>query len=167
MSNDGIGSRGFRIRYVSLHCGFFKLLILISRLVRINTSIPVPRVLSWSSDCTNPVGAEYIIMEKAAGVPLFRRWANMKEIERLELIKNLTKFEAQLSAIRFPAYGGLYLRADASVLKFHHQLLDESIDPSSSFCIGPSCDRSFLNQDINQGPCKYHRLSRWYQLITA
>ncbi|KAJ9268533.1 hypothetical protein DTO212C5_5308 [Paecilomyces variotii] len=129
--------------------------------VRRNTSIPVPRVLSWSSDCTNPVGAEYIIMEKAAGVPLFRRWANMKEIEKLELIKNLTKFEAQLSAIRFPAYGGLYLRADASVLKFHHQLLDESIDPSSSFCIGPSCDRSFLNQsmdlrrpngDINQGP---------------
>ncbi|KAJ9196693.1 hypothetical protein DTO164E3_6223 [Paecilomyces variotii] len=120
--------------------------------VRRNTSIPIPRVLSWSSDCTNPVGAEYIIMEKAAGVPLFRRWANMKEIEKLELIKNLTKFEAQLSAIRFPAYGGLCLRADASVLKFHYYLLDESIDPSSSFCIGPSCDRSFLNQDINQGP---------------
>lgn len=40
--------------------------------VRRHTSIPVPRVLSWSSDSSNAVDAEYIIMEKAAGVPLFQ-----------------------------------------------------------------------------------------------
>lgn len=100
-------------------------------------------------------------MEKAAGVPLFQQWASMAEIERLELIKNLTKLEAQLSAIRFPAYGGLYLRADANTLNFHHRLLDGSIDESGSFCIGPSCDRSFhdpgadLREDTGQGPCTY------------
>ncbi|PWY67606.1 phosphotransferase enzyme family protein [Aspergillus sclerotioniger CBS 115572] len=122
----------------------------------------VPRVLSWSSDSANPVGAEYIIMEKAAGVPLFQKWADMLEIERLELIKNLTKFEAQLSAIRFPAYGGLYLRAHARDPKYQYQILDGSIDTSNAFCIGPSCDSSFhiepaadsAQSDIssNQGP---------------
>ncbi|KAE8333474.1 kinase-like domain-containing protein [Aspergillus sergii] len=105
------------------------------------TSIPSPRVFSWSSDDSNPVGAEYIIMEKVAGVPLFEQWGKMAEIEKLELIKNLTKLEAQLAAIRFPAYGGLFRRADVSSLQC--QELNGSIDPSNSFCIGPSCDRSF------------------------
>ncbi|KAF9887177.1 hypothetical protein FE257_010431 [Aspergillus nanangensis] len=130
--------------------------------VRENTSIPVPRVLSWSSDSANPVGAEYIIMAKAAGVPLFQRWVDMAEIEKLELIKHLTKLEAQLSSIQFPAYGGLYPRADARVQNFHSQILDGSIDSSNSFCIGPSCDRSFYinpatdviqsKGDFDQGP---------------
>ena len=38
-----------------------------------HTNIHVPRVLSWSSDISNDVGAEFIIMEKAAGVPLYER----------------------------------------------------------------------------------------------
>ncbi len=33
------------------------------------TSIPVPKVLSWNSDANNPVGAEYMIMQKV-GVKL-------------------------------------------------------------------------------------------------
>jgi hypothetical protein len=53
-------------------------------------------------------------MEKVTGVPLFERWGEMTEVEKLELIKHLTQLEAQLSAISFPAYGGLYLRADAN-----------------------------------------------------
>lgn len=113
----------------------------------------MPRVLSWSSDSSNAVGVEYIIMEKAAGVPLFQQWSNMTEFEKLQLIKNLTKLEAQLLAVRFPAYGGLYLRTDMSRL---NRPLDSDIDPSQSFCIGPSCDRSFnteLNLEFNQGPC--------------
>jgi hypothetical protein len=104
-------------------------------------------------------------MEKAAGVPLFQRWADMAEIDRLQLITNLTKLEAQLSSIGFPAYGGLYLRADTGAQQSNYQMLNESIDPSHTFCIGPSCDRSFdidpdtaLGQSkghLNQGPCEY------------
>ncbi|RMZ47065.1 hypothetical protein CA14_001952 [Aspergillus flavus] len=103
--------------------------------VRKYTSIPAPRVFSWSSDDSNPVGAEYIIMEKVAGVPLFEQWGKMAEIEKLELIKNLTKLEAQLAAIRFPAYGGLYRQADVSSLQCQ--------ELNGSICIGPSCGRSF------------------------
>lgn len=131
--------------------------------VRKYTSIPVPRVFSWSPHNSNPVGAEYILMEKAAGIPLFERWSKMAEIDKLGLIKNLTQLEAQLAAISFPTYGGLYLRADADRLQ--HQNLDDNVDEQHLFCIGPSPDRSFdldeaaslriNDESINNGPCMY------------
>ncbi|GES59319.1 phosphotransferase enzyme family protein [Aspergillus terreus] len=125
------------------------------------TTIPVPRLFSWSSDASNPVGAEYIVMEKATGVPLFGRWGEMAEIEEMELIKNLTQLEAQLAAILFPAYGGLYLRADAE--HFKHQYIDGSVDEQQLLCIGPSPERSF---DVDDGSMYYgpsYRISG-YQL---
>ncbi|KAL3491197.1 hypothetical protein BJX62DRAFT_237435 [Aspergillus germanicus] len=109
--------------------------------IRRYTSIPVPRVFSWSTDESNPVGAEYIIMEKAPGVQLYERWGEMKVSEKLEIVKLLAQLEGQLSAISFPAYGGLYLRSDADRLRHHD--LDASLDEQQSFCIGPSPDRSF------------------------
>ncbi|KAK6810705.1 hypothetical protein RU639_013517 [Aspergillus parasiticus] len=118
--------------------------------VRKYTNIPVPRVFCWSSDKSNPVGAEYIIMEKAAGVPLFEQWGKMTEIEKLKLTRNLTKLEAQLSAIHFPVYGGLYHRTDANHLPC--QALDENIDPFKLFCIGPSCDRFFATDQVADLP---------------
>ncbi|KAJ0424710.1 kinase-like domain-containing protein [Aspergillus carlsbadensis] len=108
--------------------------------IRRYTSVPVPRVFSWSTDESNPVGAEYIIMEKAPGEQLFERWDEQKS-KKLELIVHLTQLEAQLSAIPFPAYGGLYLRANAHRLRHHD--LDGSLDEQQSFCIGPSPDRFF------------------------
>ncbi|CEL11353.1 Putative Phosphotransferase family protein [Aspergillus calidoustus] len=46
------------------------------------TSIRVPRVFAWNSDAANPVGAEYIIMEKISGVALAETWATMNTLER-------------------------------------------------------------------------------------
>jgi hypothetical protein len=135
-------------------------------LVREHTTVPVPRVLAWDSDSLNPVGAEYIIMEKAAGVPLFQQWGKMTKFDKLQLIKNLTKLECQLCSIQFPAYGGLYLRSSSTslLLKHHHHLLSQSIDPSNSYCVGSSCDRSFMlgasaesidsDVDVDRGPCE-------------
>ncbi|KAI2369967.1 hypothetical protein LOY89_004858 [Ophidiomyces ophidiicola] len=123
--------------------------------LRKHTSIPVPRVLAWCSNSSNAVGAEYIIMEKAAGVPLFQVWGSMAEFDQLQLIRNLTQIEAQLSAIHFPAYGGLYLRAD---IEQPNKPLD-GLDPS--FCIGPSCDRGYNpdpSLDFDKGP--------WYSIST-
>lgn len=75
------------------------------------TSIPVPEVYTWSSDPTNPIGAEYIIMEKAAGVPLFKIWGEISLSDKLELVKRLTAFERELCSLQLPAYGSLYLRS--------------------------------------------------------
>ncbi|KAL3471908.1 hypothetical protein BJX99DRAFT_250105 [Aspergillus californicus] len=92
---------------------------------------------SWSSDSSNPVGSEYIIMEKAAGVPLYQQWGEMTELEKLRLIKDLTKLEAQLSSVSFPAYGALYRQSDADG-RFEHVQLGEGIDSLKQFCVGRS-----------------------------
>jgi hypothetical protein len=78
--------------------------------VQTRTSIPVPRVLAWSSDPSNPVGAEYIIMEKATGVQLFNTWSTMSDSDRFELVQRTTELEGELASIRFPPSGSLYLR---------------------------------------------------------
>ncbi len=79
----------------------------LTSLVRTHTKIPVPRVLTWSSDASNRTGTEYITMEKATGVQLFKVWGNTNELQRLRLIENITKIENRLSPIRFPAYRNL------------------------------------------------------------
>ncbi|KAJ5221417.1 Aminoglycoside phosphotransferase [Penicillium citrinum] len=81
---------------------------------------------------------EYIIMEKASGVPLFPNKSTMGQNDRL--IKNLTKFETQLSAIQFPVYGGLYLRTD---IRGFTRPLGNDIHLSKSFQIGLSCNSAF------------------------
>ena len=91
-------------------------------------------------------------MEKSAGIPLFQVWGNMTEFDQLQLIPNLTQIEAQLSAIRFPAYGGLYLRKD---IEQPNKPLDDEFDPS--FSIGPSCARDYspdTSLDFDKGPCE-------------
>lgn len=42
--------------------------------------IPVPRIFGWSADPNNPVGVEYIIMEKASGIPLETRWFSLSKV---------------------------------------------------------------------------------------
>ncbi|KAL2830453.1 hypothetical protein BDW59DRAFT_158363 [Aspergillus cavernicola] len=97
--------------------------------VRQYTEIPVPRVLSWSAEGSNPVGAQYD-MEKAAGVQLYQQWGGVSEYEKLQLIKNLTKLEAHFSAMSFPAYGALYRREDADG-RFEYSTLDGDTDCST------------------------------------
>ncbi|KAL4798411.1 hypothetical protein BDV19DRAFT_376969 [Aspergillus venezuelensis] len=106
-----------------------------------HTSIPVPFV-----------GAEYIVMEKAPWVQSFEKWQNMPDIEKLELIRNLTQLEAQLSSILFPAYGGLYLQVDAK--DFRHDNGTED----GMFSIGPSPDPSF-HGTLDGGPREHSTIT--------
>ncbi|OKL59252.1 hypothetical protein UA08_05515 [Talaromyces atroroseus] len=105
--------------------------------IRDRTTIPVPKVLAWSSDASNAVGAEYIIMEKVPGVQMFQ--------------KNFLKSGSRHN-------GSLYYRI--SLNENEMILLDSSIDPDGEFCIGPSCDPSWLLQphqtlsDVKIGPWK-------------
>ncbi|RHZ45930.1 uncharacterized protein CDV56_101161 [Aspergillus thermomutatus] len=147
-----------------LEGGFSKALLMTKEdgselIAKVPCRIAGPAFLTTGSE-VGTLEYKYIVMEKATGVPLFERWGKMTELEKLELIKNLTQLEAQLSAISFPAYGGLYLRADADRLK--HQDLDGNVDKQGLFCIGPSPDRSFdvdtvayiptEDDSINNGP---------------
>lgn len=99
-------------------------------------------------------------MEKVPGVQIFKKWDEIAERNRISLIKHITQWEHELSQIRFPAYGSLYYRN--SLNEKEMILLDSSIDPEGEFCIGPSCDPSWLLQphetvpDVTFGPCRYY-----------
>ena len=128
-------------------------------LVRSHTTVPVPKVLAWNSNAANPIGAEYIIMAKVVGIQLFKVWEDINQLNRLNLIENLTRLEHQMSAIHFPVYGDLCFRH--TIPEDSCVLLNANIDPTSSSCISRASDRSWYgnsnsvlahSEDI--GPCK-------------
>jgi len=143
------------------------LVLMLISLVRSQTTVPVPRVLAWSSSPSNPVEAEYILMEKATGTQLFQKWDDLDGDSRLSLIKQLTEIEHELASIHFPASGHLYLRE--SILKDSHILLNSTVDPTSHYAIARSCGRSWeidqskissnLFQKLDPGPCMFLKTS--------
>jgi hypothetical protein len=120
--------------------------------VRSRTRIHVPKVLAWDSNAANPVGAEYIILEKVPGIPLSEKWGCISDVDRYKLIERIVEVEKELANVRFPAYGSLYLRQSIPE-ESRRWLLDSALDPSKSFCIGPSCGRSWWRVGLERGPC--------------
>ncbi|GME52246.1 hypothetical protein PMIN01_08113, partial [Neofusicoccum parvum] len=108
-----------------------------------HTEIPVPKILTWNADSSNPVGAEYIIMEKAPGCQLVKKWGEMEDYSHIIFIKNLCRIEAELAAIALPANGSLYLRESMKDCDKYEPLAPE-MDPFGRFCIGPSCERAWF-----------------------
>ncbi|CAG8900242.1 unnamed protein product [Penicillium egyptiacum] len=136
-----------------MHCTASEVAVL--NFVRTHTTIPVPNVLAWSADLTNPVGTEYIVMERVPGVQIFKKWNEMGEVNRISIIKRLTQWEHELAEIPFPAYGSLYHKSSLS----DHEIipLDPSVDPEGLFCVGPSCDSRWPMQhspNVHCGPWK-------------
>jgi hypothetical protein len=99
-------------------------------------------------------------MEKAKGVQLYQKWGEMKAQAKLSLAEQLVQLESQLASIHFPASGSLYLR-DTVQDEIKCKPLDADIDPTQSYCIGPSADRAWCIQsdvhiadmELNRGPC--------------
>ncbi|QSS55922.1 phosphotransferase enzyme family protein [Histoplasma capsulatum var. duboisii H88] len=125
--------------------------------------IPVPRILGWSADPNNSVGAEYIIMEKASGIPLETRWFNLSKQERHHLVTSLVDIETKIFDIPFGHFGSIYYRNDVPS-NLQQDLYVESTNPAMSsaderFCIGPTTDYMFwygkrAELGIDRGPWK-------------
>lgn len=116
--------------------------------------LPVPRVLAYSTDARNPVGTEYIIMEKIPGSPLGNTWFDLSEKQRLKVLLQIVQLEAKFHAIEFPGCGSVYYARDLPPNSPRIAISD------SDFCIGPDvalkwwfAERAAL--PINRGPCKY------------
>ncbi|PLB47161.1 hypothetical protein P170DRAFT_511807 [Aspergillus steynii IBT 23096] len=124
--------------------------------------IPVPRVHAYASESNNAVGTEYLIMDKACGQPLDRRWFDLTPKERVRLVTSYVDIEQKLFSIPFGSYGSLYythtvqpnLRADLYQTPHGHQ--------DGRFCIGPSADYMFWRGkraalELDRGPWRDHR----------
>ncbi|RAK84907.1 phosphotransferase family protein [Aspergillus costaricaensis CBS 115574] len=101
-----------------------------------------PEVYHWSSDPTNPVGAEYILMEKTRGVPLAEKWSTLNTLQRYRLIDKILEMEKALQRVQLPAYGGLFLQ-ETLPSSYPRYPLSSGLDPNKQFCIGPSVDLSY------------------------
>lgn len=119
------------------------------KFLRSHLSIRVPEVYAWSSDPTNPVGAEYIIMEKTRGIALAERWGTMNTLERYKVIDGIVKMETELESLKLPAYGSLFLR-DSLPSDYSRHTLPSDLDPTGAFCVGPSCNRAVYRKLCSQ-----------------
>ncbi|KAL4903126.1 prion-inhibition and propagation-domain-containing protein [Aspergillus multicolor] len=73
-----------------------------------------PKVYGWSSTKTNPVGAEYIVMEKMGGTPLCETWYTMMPKQQRGIMGQTVEWETRLISLKFPASGSLYYQKDNS-----------------------------------------------------
>ncbi|KAL1856153.1 hypothetical protein Plec18170_004022 [Paecilomyces lecythidis] len=130
--------------------------------VRRRLEIPVPKVLTWSSDASNDVGCEYIIMEKAKGVPLGDVWNQLARPLKNKFIKQVVDMEVKLASTSFSQHGCIYYAHDLSM---EHRSKNACVlpkDGENEFCIGPVVDpllwsEERLEVDISRGP--WDRLS--------
>ncbi|KAF8602749.1 hypothetical protein BDV93DRAFT_581424 [Ceratobasidium sp. AG-I] len=79
------------------------------RFVSSQTTIPVPRVYSWNSDSANPVGAEYMIMEKIRGVAAGDVWEKLDIAKKSVAVCQIAKHLVALFRHRFATGGSLYI----------------------------------------------------------
>ncbi|EEP82721.1 predicted protein [Uncinocarpus reesii 1704] len=74
--------------------------------------LPIPQAFAWSCDPENPVGAEYIIEEKAPGTSLGSLWHRWPRESKLRVIKQIVDIEHTLTTIKFTKHGSLYFKGD-------------------------------------------------------
>ncbi|PYH90771.1 hypothetical protein BO71DRAFT_452534 [Aspergillus ellipticus CBS 707.79] len=103
------------------------------------TSLPIPKVLDWNDDPSNPIGTEYIIQEHAMGIPLHHIWPQMNSEQHMLCTKELSMAIKKMAALDFPAYGSLYfyIPLDSSL----------KIPFEQGFCIGPHCSPVYWNRN--------------------
>ncbi|THV51389.1 hypothetical protein BGAL_0112g00090 [Botrytis galanthina] len=111
--------------------------------VKSHTTIPVPHILAWSDDASNPIGSEYIIMRHVTGVPLRERWLTMSGSQYTSCVQSACITMKQLAALEFPAYGSIY---------FENAPFDSTLKVplSEGFCIGPHCSTTYWDRRSSQ-----------------
>lgn len=114
--------------------------------------IPVPRILDYSVSSTNPVGAEYIIMERVHGESLASRWLSLSTEEVKDIMTQIANIEQKLFSFEFPGYGSLYHSHD---IKGERQLPLQVGD----YCVGAVATRQFWHDEraemeLDRGPCE-------------
>jgi hypothetical protein len=123
--------------------------------LRTRLQLPVPRVIAYSCDATNPVGSEYILMERINGVSLSKKWDTLNAKKKAKILISLTQLQAKMLNTRFSAYGNLYFTADIPRALCAPQMYKEPSADDNIYCIGPTTEYQFWEPDRrpNRGPC--------------
>jgi hypothetical protein len=106
---------------------------------------------------TNSVGAEYMVMEVALGVPLDSLWNKMDKSQQVKCTYSIRKMAKELYSLEFFSFGSLYFNTPERPAG--------AIPLDKWYCIGPNCARQHWGYDQekgvhsdmlegHQGPCK-------------
>ncbi|QVM11227.1 hypothetical protein D8B26_005880 [Coccidioides posadasii str. Silveira] len=109
------------------------------------TSLPLPKVLAWNDDPSNPVGAEYIIQAHVDGVLLHEQWPQMDGLQHMQCTKHLSLKIPKMTSLNFPAYGNIYF-SDAPI----EAALKVPLQDDDRFCIGPYCSPLFWHRGAGE-----------------
>jgi Predicted aminoglycoside phosphotransferase len=114
--------------------------------------LPVPEILAYSTSSDNPIGAEYILMERVKGESLSSRWLSLTTDEMKDIMTQIADMEKKIFDFHFPAYGSLYHKKDLD--------RETQIPIVDDFCIGPVSTRQFWygersKTEIDRGPCTF------------
>jgi hypothetical protein len=123
--------------------------------------MPAPKVYAWCSRThLSLVKAEYIIMEKAKGVPLQSVYSGMNLKERWTLVQAAAKHQQSWTEASFKKYGSLYYESDLRpVTAEEHSPSSNEATRSSGFAIGPTTgiewnEYEALQVQFDRGPCE-------------
>jgi hypothetical protein len=127
-------------------------------------NIPTTRIIAWSADRNTPVGAEYILEEKALGKPLGNLWFQWPMRFKLEMISQIVEIERQLASTKFVKSGCIYFRDDIpeNITSDSAIITDSSLQSSvlERFKLGPLLSSGLwrgdrAGMDMNKGPCEF------------
>ncbi|KAM5454775.1 hypothetical protein MaudCBS49596_002072 [Microsporum audouinii] len=130
---------------------------------------PTPRVHSWNSQAkSHPVGAEFIIMDKAEGVPLSQVWGTLPLSQKLQVILAVTRLQKRWLRVSFSSFGSLYYTGDVHSPSGNHHIKDGEAVKYSGFVVGPSTGRDWIDAgrsslDIDRGP--WQSLTQYLQAV--
>ncbi|KMQ48464.1 hypothetical protein HL42_0925 [Trichophyton rubrum] len=124
---------------------------------RTKLGLPVPRVFAWNSQASeNPVGAEYIVMEKAAGSSLAQIWPRLSNEEKREIIQAMVSFDVKMLNHPLGGIGSLYYPRDIPSGTNQLPALGMN-DACGRWVLGPTTDRRFFDDgrgelSLDRGP---------------
>lgn len=108
----------------------------------------------------NPVGAQYIIMERVFGNELSDLWYSdtMTEKQRLKMIIEIVEMEALLFPTELPASGSIYYQHDLPPGERNVEL--KVAGGAGTFCIGPDAHYKWWHKErsslsVERGSCGF------------
>ncbi|KAL1630327.1 hypothetical protein SLS56_004999 [Neofusicoccum ribis] len=114
-------------------------------LVRKCTDIPVPKVYAFDSDGDNPIGHEWMMMDKVKGVCFKDARESMSMEQKTHLADTLADWMHQLATLRFDKIGSVY----------RHR--KQPASGKEDFKVGPIIDQTYmadwrLEYKVHRGP---------------
>ncbi|KAI2084178.1 hypothetical protein LOZ36_005055 [Ophidiomyces ophidiicola] len=118
---------------------------------------PAPQIYAWNASIDpkkNPVGAEFIVMEKMAGVPLSDVWCDLKPDQKVKVCVQIIGFMKRWTNVHFPAIGSLYYAETISKSSKNSLYFDGNDSVRNSrFAVGPSSNRDWSDEGRRDIQC--------------